>query len=249
MALKPSGKFGKFVKQYEKARRPYPKEIFRFFKKLLKVENPLILDLGCGTGISTRQMVRFGTVMGCDPDPVMLREAKKYKNSDVKKYVVGSARKLPFPDNYFDAVTAFSAFHWFYDKKSGAEIKRVLKPGGLFFTAGRTGTKTWGQGYRNAIIKTIKREIAQFIKSEYDPLKALKRSGFRDIKNKLWKKSELYTLPNALEYVQSVSIWESVPKHLRDKALKGVEDHFKKIHKKFGKIKRDLTVQVVAGTK
>ena len=167
------------------------------------------------------------------------------------RYVLGSAKKLPFKDETFDAVTAFSAFHWFYDQKSVKEIKRVLKPGGLFFIAGRTGSKSWGEGYRNAIIKSIKRDIAYFIKSGsgYNPVSALKKGEFKSIKNKFWKRAEYYTLKNALEYVQSVSIWSSVPKNLRSKALKGVEQHFINIRKKLGAIQRDLTVQATAGIK
>ena len=95
------GKFGEFVKQYEKVRRPYPIEVFRFFKSLLKTKKPLILDIGCGTGISTRQLAKIGTVIGCDPDLKMLKAAKKDKSAGVKKYVVGLAEKLPFAEKFF----------------------------------------------------------------------------------------------------------------------------------------------------
>lgn len=251
MVMRPSGKFGEFVKQYEKARRPYSREAFDYFKSLIKIKNPLILDLGCGTGISTRQLVRFGTVIGCDPDPIMLAAAKKHKNSGVQKYVVGYAHKIPFRDKTFDIVTAFSSFHWFDDKKSVAEIRRVLKPGGLFFVSGRAGSKRWGQGYRAAIIKSIHRQIAQFVKTtrNHYSKEILIRSGFKDVKTKTWKKSEFYTLKNALEYVQSVSIWETVPKKLWLKALKGLEEYFKNILERHGKIERQFTLKAVVGVK
>lgn len=251
MAIKPSGKFGEFVKQYEKARRPYIPEVFSYLKSFVKVKNPFILDLGCGTGIATRQLVKLGTVIGCDPDPIMLKHASKHKNSGVKKYVVGRADQLPFPDQIFDMVTAFAAFHWFDDKKSAAEIKRVLKPGGIFFAVGSTGTKPWGEGYRKAIIKAIHRPIAQFIKNikRFKPEQRLKLFGFRNIRTKSWKKSQTYSLENAIEYVQSVSIWETVPKSLRTKALAGLKKYFNNMLKRNGEIERKLTVKVAAGIK
>ena len=247
MGIKPLGKFGEHVRQYEKARRPYPSEVFRSLKSQIKVKKPFILDLGCGTGISSRQLAKYGRVIGCDPDPTMIRHAKKHKRPLIR-YVLSSAHKLPFPAKTFDVVTAFSAFHWFDDRKSLEEIKRVLKPEGLFFIASRTGSRNWGDGYRNAIIRSIKRQVAQFAKTpSYNPKKTLKTSGFKKVQSFSWKKFELYTFNNALEYVQSVSIWNSVPKGLRPKALEGVKEHFKKVLKKRGEIRRNLVANVVFG--
>ena len=247
MSTKRLGKFGEFVKQYEKARRSYPPEVLRFLKSLIKVKNPKILDIGCGTGISTRQLKNIGEVTGVDPDPKMLKAARAHK-SKVKIYVLAKAEKLPFKSQTFDIVTAFSALHWFDDKKSLLEIKRVLKPGGLFFVGGHTGSISWGK-YRNAIIEAIGQEIAQFKSVKFNPKKLLIGSGFKKVKVRLWNKKEYYTLKNAIEYVQSVSIWQSVPRSLRQKALKGVEEYFKNILRNYGKIERKLIVKVVAGIK
>lgn len=241
------GKFGEFVKQYEKARRSYPPELFGFLRKLLKAKKPLILDLGCGTGISSRQLAKIGTVIGCDPDPKMLRAAKSHRNSGVKKYIQASADNLPFADATFDLIGAFQAFHWFDDKKSIAEIRRVLKPGGLFVAISQTGNKSWGEGYRMALIKSIDREVAHFKGDKFRPREILKKSGFKQIKTKIWNKTEIYSVPLALNYVEAVSIWQSVPKALRARALKGLREYFKSILKKHGKIERRVTVKAVIG--
>lgn len=247
MSIKRLGKFGEFVKQYEKARKAYP-EAINFLKSLTKNKNPLILDLGCGTGISTRQLTKIGTVIGVDPDPKMLQAARRHKNSGIKKYVLARADKLPFKDETFDVIAAFSSFHWFGDKKSVSEIKRVLKPSGIFFVGSHMGSISWGR-YRTAIIKSINQEVAQFKSVKFNPKKILIAAEFKKVKVRLWKKRELYNLKNAIEYVQSVSIWQSVPKSLRSKALKGVEEYFKNIRNKQGKIERKLVVKAVAGIK
>lgn len=247
--IHPLGKFGGQVKNYEGGRSGYPREVFTYLKRLIKAKNPLILDLGCGTGISTRQLARIGTVIGADPDKIMLAAAGKHKGPKIR-YIVAKADKLPFRDETFDVIAAFSAFHWFSDKKSVTEIKRVLKPGGLFFIVNKPGIKTWGQGYRRAIIKSIGRQIAQFVTGQgWEPKKILRHGGFKNIRFKQWRKAENYSLPRAVQYVQSVSIWNSVPKQLRSKALAGLTNYFIKIQKRFGKIEKRYKVSAVVGVK
>lgn len=247
--LKRLGTFGEFVKQYEKARRPYDRRVFLLLKKLIKIKNPKILDLGCGTGISTRQLVGFGKITGCDPDERMLRAARIHKTPKGIFYIKGKGDKLPFKDNSFDVVTAFAAFHWFDDKKSIKEIRRVLKPDGLMFIVNRTGIKKWGEGYRRAIIKKVGQEIGRFKEDDYNPKNSLQKNGFKEVVVNRWKMVELYTVPETLEYVQSVSIWSTVPKEKREEAIGAVKEYFKKILKRHGKIERKLVMQVVSGIK
>lgn len=242
------GRFNQHVEQHKRARSEYPRRVFGLIKKYLKVKKPLILDLGCGTGISTRQLVRIGEVVGCDIDAVMLKHARLNKAKNIK-YVLGAAEKLPFKDKSFDAVTAFAAFHWFDNKKALSEIKRVLKPRGLFFIIGKSGHNSWGQGYRDTIQKVIKRDIAQFPFLGVNPHRSLLKAGFVKVKTKKWPGSELFSVQKALDYVQSVSIWNSVPKRFRQKALLGLTDYFRRMRKTKGRIERKLTVYFTVGKK
>jgi ubiquinone/menaquinone biosynthesis C-methylase UbiE len=244
------GKFGEFVKQYEKARKPYPPEVFAYLKKLSSANDPNILDLGCGTGISTRQLAKVGRVIGCDPDPIMLRAAKNHKRINKEKYVLGKAEKLPFKNQTFDVVTAFSAFHWFNNDKSIKEIRRVLKPGGIVFSVSKAAWKNWGEGYRRTIIKSIHQEIASFVQDKFNPVKEFKKYKFSNITAKEWNESEIISSVNdGLVYVQSISIWKTVPKNLRPTALLGLREYFKDLKKRTGKIERKFKVKVVAGRK
>jgi SAM-dependent methyltransferase len=43
----------------------------------------------------------------------------------------GHAQRIPLPDSCADAVLCAQAFHWFASAESLAEIRRVLKPGGV----------------------------------------------------------------------------------------------------------------------
>src|SRR5207248_499733 len=44
--------------------------------------------------------------------------------------MAGTAERIPLADDYVDAVTVASAFHWFREEHALREIHRVLKPGG-----------------------------------------------------------------------------------------------------------------------
>lgn len=97
-----------------------------------------ILDLGTGTGVLARQFASQGAIVaGIDiatGQIEMARQLAEREQLDVD-FQVGSAEKIPFPDNTFDAITANQC--WLYFDKSLAipEVKRVLKPDGVLVTS------------------------------------------------------------------------------------------------------------------
>lgn len=101
-------------------------------------ENPTVLDVGCGTGISTFELMKKvqgkGKFYGIDISPKMIYSAKArakslgYTNVEFRK---GDAEQLDFPESGFDLIISNQAFHWFPDKeKALKEMFRVLKNGG-----------------------------------------------------------------------------------------------------------------------
>jgi ubiquinone/menaquinone biosynthesis C-methylase UbiE len=101
-----------------------------------------VLEIGCGSGAFTVDVARAvgetGKVYGLDIEEKMLAQLKKKlsrpENSDIKniEMVNKSAYELPFEDGSMDVVYMVTVFQEIPDKnRSLAEIKRVLKPGGI----------------------------------------------------------------------------------------------------------------------
>lgn len=92
-----------------------------------EVQNPKILDVGCGTGANLGMLKQFGEAEGVDVSDDALEFCRK-KGLKVHK---GLAEKLPFADESFDVVTALDVVEHLDDDVSGLkEMHRVLKMGG-----------------------------------------------------------------------------------------------------------------------
>ena len=107
---------------------------------LVAKKNPEnILDIATGTGDLAILMTSTSAkkIVGLDLSVGMLEVGKKkiatQNLSDKIEMVVGDSENIPFPDNYFDAITVSFGIRNFETLEKGlAEIYRVLKPGGVF---------------------------------------------------------------------------------------------------------------------
>jgi len=88
-----------------------------------------VLDVGCGTGISSDYWAqKFGCeVVGVDPAAQLIAQ----NNNKFSKFVVGSAEKLPFADKSFDVVVSFTAIQNFSDVEMG--LKEIVRVGKSWF--------------------------------------------------------------------------------------------------------------------
>jgi len=90
-----------------------------------------ILDIGCGTGFSTRELIRMGETVGLDRKRSFLRAAKA---SEVEILVRGDALHLPFKEETFDLVCMYDLIHHLKEPEGAlSEANRVLKRRGYFF--------------------------------------------------------------------------------------------------------------------
>lgn len=108
--------------------------VAEYGKSLLELIPPnpdqTILDLGCGTGALTRQLLPLASrVAGADSSPDMIRQAQA--QNPVIEFLVCDALDLPFWEEW-DVVFSNAVFHWIGDHDALLEsIRRALKPQGL----------------------------------------------------------------------------------------------------------------------
>ena len=135
---------------YAKHRPSYPDAMFEEIFKYCTSEKPhetsldLAVDVGCGSGQSTRPFCRyFRHVIGTDVSEQQIKSAIAKTNEfsiDKEKSIEFKAcpsEDLSFLENdSADLVTAAQAFQWFNFDLFNAEVRRVLKPGGTFAAFG-----------------------------------------------------------------------------------------------------------------
>ena len=116
-------------------------------EQIKEVPYKALLDVGCGTGllidILTKQ--KAARYCGVDLSDEMIRVAKS-KSITGAEFLVGSADRLPYPDESFDIVTCSQSFHHYpYPEKAMQEAMRVLKSGGLYILSdtGIGGLGAW----------------------------------------------------------------------------------------------------------
>ena len=93
------------------------------------------LDIGCGEGRATVVISEISKVVyGLDSSQHLLRSLSR-KDIENSVLINGDAKKLPFPDDYFDLIISLSVIEHipFKDTKYVfMEAERVLSPGGIF---------------------------------------------------------------------------------------------------------------------
>jgi SAM-dependent methyltransferase len=125
--MDPRERFTATVDQYTRFRPSYPEAFLAWLDAT--APGSRAVDLGSGTGILSRQLVRRGfTVVGVEPNAAMRAAAEREGGAT---YVDGTAERTGLPDASADLVIGGQAFHWFDLDLCLPEIDRVLARGGL----------------------------------------------------------------------------------------------------------------------
>jgi len=129
-----------------------------------KIQNPKILDVGCGTGANLEMLANFGAAEGVDVSDDAL-EFCKIKGLKAHK---GLAESLPFAESSFDVVTALDVVEHLDDDVAGLkEMHRVLKSGGKTLIFVPAFMWLWGvqDDVSNHRIRYTKRQIIERLQS------------------------------------------------------------------------------------
>ena len=98
-----------------------------------------LLDFGCASGRVLRHAQTFSADQfepwGCDFAPANIQWLKQHLPRGIRSFINTAVPHLPFEDNYFDVVTAFSVFTHIGQLEEAwlLELRRITRPGGLLY--------------------------------------------------------------------------------------------------------------------
>ncbi|HTN87701.1 MAG TPA: class I SAM-dependent methyltransferase [Sorangium sp.] len=129
-----ASRFDGMAAEYDRYRPRTPEALLPLLCRYAGCERPArVVDLGCGTGISTRIWAALaGEVIGIDASRDMLDQAEARGAPGNLQYCLGEAARTGLPAASVDVVVAVQSFHWMEPRATLAEVGRILRPGGVF---------------------------------------------------------------------------------------------------------------------
>ena len=123
-------KFTGKAEMYQKFRPAYPSAYIRYLTEKIPA-NGTVADIGAGTGILSKALLREGYFVYCvEPNADMRKIAAETLAGDFQ-IVNAAAERTALSKNSVDLVVAAQAFHWFDAKAFRRECGRILRPGGI----------------------------------------------------------------------------------------------------------------------
>ena len=124
----------------------YRELIYNMFQYIPEDFQPKrVLDLGCGTGNLTDQMLKSfpeAEIDALDISEDILRESRKrFSNISNIRYIQADFKSMHLPPGSYDLIMSSIAIHHIDDQDKTrlyAEVYQALKPGGLFIFADQT---------------------------------------------------------------------------------------------------------------
>ena len=118
---------------YHLFRPPFPQKAIELLASIKK--NPVIADIGSGTGRLCRYCIDFAeTLYAVEPNEEM-RNASIEVLGQYPNFIpiAASAEHTSLEENSIDIITIAGAYHYFDNEKARAELKRILKSDGYIF--------------------------------------------------------------------------------------------------------------------
>lgn len=186
-------RFMGFADCYDAYRPQPPVVIVDILTQLARTPVPdLVVDLGCGTGLSTRLWAETAReVVGVEPSADMRRQAEMQSaetgGSAKVSFRDGLSDQTGLPDECADIVTSSQSLHWMDPEPTFAEVARILRPGGVFAAidcdwppvVGWEAEEAYTEFARGIRVITEQRRIAEDVKkwSKDQHLERIRQSG------------------------------------------------------------------------
>lgn len=141
-----------------------------------------VLDVGCGRGEIIRHCMRLGVeAFGIDYAEAAVRMSRdvivaEWQGGDEVSRATpagvcrSDAKRLPYPDDYFDRVLMFDVVEHLYPwelHEAMLEVRRVLKDDGMFII--HTAPNRWYDQYAYPVVRLVRTAMGQGDKYPKDP--------------------------------------------------------------------------------
>lgn len=123
-----------FADVYDSVRPKCPEKVKEILLKYLGRTPSVVVDLGCGTGLSTTIWSGISNkVIGIEPSTDMIKIAReKSADFDNVKFVSAFSDNTALENSFADIITCSQSFHWMNPETTLNEVSRILKEGGVF---------------------------------------------------------------------------------------------------------------------
>jgi protein-L-isoaspartate O-methyltransferase len=124
--------FDIFANAYHSVRPGYPEQLFADIRMQCDIdERSRVLEIGAGSGIATVKLAEYGCpVVAIEPGghlaEIARQQTAKYRNVEVRETTFEGLE----PTEAFNAVMAFTAFHWLSEASKYEKVARLLSPAG-----------------------------------------------------------------------------------------------------------------------
>jgi SAM-dependent methyltransferase len=144
--------FSGVASDYAAFRPRYPAALFDWLASICQ-RHEVAWDCACGSGQASRPLAsHFDLVVGTDASPTQVAAAEATENI---RLVVAASETVPVAEGVFDLVTVAQALHWFVGEAFYAEVRRVVRPGGVF--------AAWTYGMPHIVTDRIEKVVHGFI--------------------------------------------------------------------------------------
>jgi SAM-dependent methyltransferase len=127
-------RFTGFAGLYDQHRAGPPDALAGLLSRYAGITRPeLVVDLGSGTGLSTRYWAdKAARVVGIEPTPDMRQQAEMATVASNISYQAGYSHDTGLPAGSADLVVCMQSLHWMEPAGTFREAARILRPGGVF---------------------------------------------------------------------------------------------------------------------
>lgn len=129
-----SDRFMGFADVYDSVRPKCPGKVKEIILKYLRKTPSLVVDLGCGTGLSTTIWSEVSNkIIGIEPSNDMIEIARE-KSFDIAnvKFISTFSDNTGLDNSSVDIITCSQSFHWMNPMTTLKEVSRILKNEGVF---------------------------------------------------------------------------------------------------------------------